>query len=177
MLLLARMVKDLMHPDRRRGCRRLVAQYCILLVRENGAKVVRLGGMTASLMKYDRLLAGVADDMLVTTGHTVTAISCVRTLLSAVDRFGLDPESEQLTILGMGSVGSAFLELVVTQPRCPRQIVLSDLPEKSKSVQALIDRLEPNLPAAFGPSLVPSRSDGLGADQLWSTTKPLSTRD
>ena len=111
------------------------------------------------------------------TGHTVTAISCMGTLFSAVDRFGLEFESEQLTILGMGSVGSAFLELVVIQPRCPRQIVLSDLPEKSKSVQALIDRLEPNLPAAFGLSLVPSRSDGLGADQLWSTTKPLSTRD
>ena len=60
-------------------------------------------------MKRDRLLAGVADDMVVLTGHTVTAISCMGTLFRAVDRFGLEFESEQLTILGMGSVGSAFL--------------------------------------------------------------------
>ena len=133
------------------------------MARENGAKVVCLGGLTASLMKYGRLLDGVADGITVTTGHTVTAISCVRTMFSAVDRFGLEPEGEQLTILGMGSVGSAFLELVVTQPRCPRQVVLSDLPEQSKGVQALIERLEPNLPPGFSLSFVPSSRDGLGA--------------
>lgn len=164
MLFLARLVEDLMHPERRGECRRLVAQDAVSLARENGAKVLCLGGLTASLMKYGRLLDGVADDIAITTGHTVTAISCVRTMFAAVDRFGLEPEGEQLTILGMGSVGSAFLELVLTRPRCPRRIVVSDLPEQHKSIQALIDRLEPDLPAGFDISWVPSSRDGLGVD-------------
>ena len=164
MLFLPRLVQDLMDPQRRRECRRLVAQDSISLARENGAKVLCLGGLTASLMKYGRLLDGVADDIAITTGHTVTSISCVRTMAAAIDRFGLEPEGEQLAVLGMGSVGSAFLELVLTQPWCPRSIVLSDLPEQRQSVQALIDRLVPDLPAGVKLSFVPSSRDGLAAD-------------
>ena len=94
--------------------RRMVAQECMALARVNGAKVMCLGGLTASLMKYGRLLDGApeVEGVTVTTGHAVTAVCCVRTFLNGLERAELEPEAEQLTIVGMGSVGAAFLELL-----------------------------------------------------------------
>ena len=145
-LFLPRLARHLLDPRRRAEARRIVSQDCVSLARNNGAGVLCLGGLTASLMRYGRLFDDTGD-LRITTGHAMTAICCVRTLEAGIDRFELDTSGRQLTVLGVGSVGAAFTELLLTRERCPDHIVLSDLPGQQQQVTDLVKRLHPCLPS------------------------------
>ncbi len=162
LLFLPRLAADLMDPRRRAEVRRMVAQECMALARTNGAKVMCLGGLTASLMKYGRLLddAPEAEGVTVTSGHAVTAVCCVRTFLAGLQRAELEPEAEQLTIVGAGSVGAAFLELLLAKGRAPRRILLTDLPGQRQRLEAIITRLTPNLPKGVVLEAAPTTEAG-----------------
>jgi CRP-like cAMP-binding protein/predicted amino acid dehydrogenase len=169
LLFLPRFAKDLMDPRRRAEARRIIAQDCLSLARNNGARVLCLGGLTASLMKYGRTLPQAdttqsdttqSGRLQVTTGHAVTAISCVRTFTRGVTHAGLDIEAEQLTVVGMGSVGRSFLDLLLTRDRLPRRIVLSDLPSQTKRLRGIAETLQARLPAGTSIEVVPTNSQG-----------------
>jgi len=153
MLFLPRMAAHLMDPRRRAESRRLMNQDCVSLARNNRVRVMCLGGLSASLMRYGRLFEDTGE-LRITTGHAMTSICCVRTLEAAIERFNLEPEAGQLTVLGVGSVGSAFTELLLTRERRPGCIVLSDLPAQMSRVRELAERLRPMLPSGVQLELV-----------------------
>jgi predicted amino acid dehydrogenase len=149
-LILPRLARDLVDPEIRGEVRRIVMQDCVSLANANGTKVLCLGGLTAALMKYGAILQERAEElgMRITSGHAMTSVSCVHTFLTALEQFELETEGRRLVIVGVGSVGSAFLRLLLTKPQCPTEIVLVDLPAQEQRLESLIEQLKPDLPSS-----------------------------
>lgn len=143
LLFMPRLAEDLLDPALRAEARRIVEQDCVALAHANGARVLCLGGLTASLLQYGRRYKTEGEGSLrITTGHSVTAISCVRTMLAAAERTDGNLTDKRLAVVGAGSVGAAFLRLLSTRDVVPKEIVIVDLAAQKKRVDGLVEELQ-----------------------------------
>lgn len=143
LLFLPFYARELIDPRTRRACREFVEQDGLAAAAAVGARLLCLGGLTGALTLYGRKLLEPAEKLGIglTTGHSVTAISVLRTYLRAVDDLQLQPRRGRMAILGLGSIGTAFAQLLVRQARQPRSLVLVERPSRADSVAELRDRL------------------------------------
>jgi hypothetical protein len=71
----------------------------------------------------------------------MTSVTVLQTYLRAVRELDLDPAHSRVTLLGAGSVGAGFGQLLVREPVSPAEIVLVDKPERAGHVEQLADLL------------------------------------
>ncbi|MFE9461754.1 amino acid adenylation domain-containing protein [Streptomyces californicus] len=114
-----------------------------------GARAVSLAGMIPSLTGYgfDVLrelgATGAAPDLpAITTGHAATVVSVVRTVHAALDATGRRLDALTVAFVGLGSIGSSSLELLLTRAqRPPARLLLCDAPGSGPRLKELAERL------------------------------------
>ncbi|MEU6957071.1 amino acid adenylation domain-containing protein [Streptomyces sp. NPDC045714] len=117
-----------------------------------GARAVSLAGMIPSLTGYgfDVLRAvgttgavtTAATGPAVTTGHAATVVSVVRTVHAALDATGQRLGSLTVAFVGLGSIGSSSLELLLTRAeRPPTRLLLCDVPGSGPRLKELAESL------------------------------------
>ncbi len=109
-----------------------------------GARAVSLAGMIPSLTGYgfDVLRAvGTTDSVpAVTTGHAATVVSVVRTVHAALDATEQELGSLTVAFVGLGSIGSSSLELLLTlTEEPPARLLLCDVPGSGPRLKELAD--------------------------------------
>jgi hypothetical protein len=156
-----------------------------------GARCVSLAGMIPSLTGYGfDVLRETRTPAAVTTGHAATAVSVVKTVHAALGRSGYTLGELTVAVAGLGSIGRASLELLLTlAERPPARLLLCDVagsaPRLAEVARDLIGRglagavevheSDPALPAAAYESalIVTAISGGgvlLDVDRLRSGT-------
>lgn len=130
LLFLPVFAKEIMHPLTRSRCRAFLKNEGLAAAVQSGARVVCLGGLLGSLSGYGRHVEDAARSagMVVTTGHSLTAISVLRTYQRTLEDLALEPSEGTMTILGVGSVGWGFARLLANSPSVPRHVTLVDTP-------------------------------------------------
>ncbi|OCC12578.1 Erythronolide synthase, modules 5 and 6 [Streptomyces sp. PTY087I2] len=123
-----------------------------------GARAVSLAGMIPSLTGYgfDVLRAvgatGAAPAVTgapsvpaaptITTGHAATVVSVVRTVHAALDATRQQLGSLTVAFVGLGSIGSSSLELLLTLAKePPARLLLCDVPGSGPRLKELADSL------------------------------------
>ncbi|MFI6138987.1 amino acid adenylation domain-containing protein [Streptomyces griseus] len=115
-----------------------------------GARAVSLAGMIPSLTGYgfDVLRAvGTTEAVTttgpaVTTGHAATVVSVVRTVHAALDATGQRLGSLTVAFVGLGSIGSSSLELLLTRSQQPpARLLLCDVPGSGPRLKELAESL------------------------------------
>jgi amino acid adenylation domain-containing protein len=111
-----------------------------------GARSVSLAGMIPALtgFGFDVLhdLRQDADRPVLTTGHAVTAVSVVATVRAALDATGRDLADLTVAFVGLGSIGRASLDLLLsgaTHP--PARVVLCDVAGSGPRLEAVAAEL------------------------------------
>jgi predicted amino acid dehydrogenase len=137
------LAEDMIRPETRGGCREMLAREALPALRRTGARYVCLGGLTASLTGYGRRLQEPAEalGLTVTTGHSATVVSVYRTYVRACRELGLRPAEGRMVVLGLGSVGSGFVRLLLQQPELPESLVLIDRPSRRPQLDELAEEL------------------------------------
>lgn len=111
-----------------------------------GARSVSLAGMIPSLTGYGfdvlRAIGGSGAATAVTTGHAATVVSVVKTVHTALDATGQELGSLTVAFVGLGSIGSSALELLLRQaPAPPARLLLCDVPGSGPRLKELAERL------------------------------------
>ncbi|MFJ5864949.1 amino acid adenylation domain-containing protein [Streptomyces parvus] len=111
-----------------------------------GARAVSLAGMIPSLTGYGfDVLRTVGTDgtaPAVTTGHAATVVSVVRTVHAALDATSRQLGSLTVAFVGLGSIGSSSLELLLTlAEEPPARLLLCDVPGSGPRLKELADSL------------------------------------
>ncbi|MEU5328836.1 non-ribosomal peptide synthetase/type I polyketide synthase [Streptomyces parvus] len=111
-----------------------------------GARAVSLAGMIPSLTGYGfDVLRAVGTDgaaPAVTTGHAATVVSVVRTVHAALDATSRELGSLTVAFVGLGSIGSSSLELLLTlAEEPPARLLLCDVPGSGPRLKELADSL------------------------------------
>ncbi|MGY5001301.1 amino acid adenylation domain-containing protein [Streptomyces griseus] len=111
-----------------------------------GARAVSLAGMIPSLTGYGfdvlRAVGTTGATPAVTTGHAATVVSVVRTVHAALDATGQELGSLTVAFVGLGSIGSSSLELLLTRAhRPPARLLLCDVPGSGPRLKELADSL------------------------------------
>lgn len=114
-----------------------------------GARSVSLAGMIPSHTGYgfDVLRAigstGTAGTTTaVTTGHAATVVSVVKAVHAALDATGQELGALTVAFVGLGSIGSSSLELLLGQAQSPpARLLLCDAPGSGPRLKELADRL------------------------------------
>ncbi|MGA5471220.1 amino acid adenylation domain-containing protein [Streptomyces arboris] len=113
-----------------------------------GARSVSLAGMIPSLTGYGFAVlraiggSGAATATAVTTGHAATVVSVVKTVHAALDATGQELGSLTVAFVGLGSIGSSALELLLRQaPAPPARLLLCDVPGSGPRLKELAERL------------------------------------
>ncbi|MEV5581027.1 amino acid adenylation domain-containing protein [Streptomyces parvus] len=111
-----------------------------------GARAVSLAGMIPSLTGYGfDVLRAVGTDgaaPAVTTGHAATVVSVVRTVHAALDATSRRLGSLTVAFVGLGSIGSSSLELLLTlAEEPPARLLLCDVPGSGPRLKELADGL------------------------------------
>jgi predicted amino acid dehydrogenase len=143
-LFLPRFADELMDPRARGESRQYLETAGLDAVLSSGARVVCLGGLLGALTGYGRRLADFATqhEIVVTTGHAMTATTIVETYARAVNELSLAPGSARMALLGVGSVGAAFARLLMRADVVrPAELVLIDKPERAKRTEELAAEL------------------------------------
>ncbi|MEW1612488.1 MULTISPECIES: non-ribosomal peptide synthetase/type I polyketide synthase [unclassified Streptomyces] len=111
-----------------------------------GARSVSLAGMIPSLTGYGfdvvRAIGTTAAATAVTTGHAATVVSVVKTVHAALDATGQKLGALSVAFVGLGSIGSSSLELLLGQaPAPPARLLLCDVPGSGPRLEELAGRL------------------------------------
>lgn len=124
-------------------CLRLLQEDGLRVAASVGTRIVSLGGLTGVLSLYGQLLKEPAEKLGITvsTGHSTTAVSVLKTYLRAAVDLNLSIPSSRVVILGVGSVGAAFARLLVREPEQPRDIVIVDRPNRRNRLEKLVEEL------------------------------------
>ena len=149
-----------------------------------GARAVSLAGMIPAHTAYgfavlrDPQLRDAAQVPVVTTGHAVTAVSVVRTVLAALAATGRELGELTVAVVGLGSIGRTSLELLLERaPRPPARLLLCDVAGSGPRLAELAGELaavtttelswhesDPRLPAAvYAADLIIAAVSGSGA--------------
>jgi amino acid adenylation domain-containing protein len=94
-----------------------------------GASAVSLTGLLPSATDYGHAVARVASGRAlprVTTGHATTTATVVLSIRRMLEEAGRDLEDEHVAFLGLGSIGSTTLRLMLSCLRHPASITLCE---------------------------------------------------
>lgn len=112
--------------------------------RRLGARVASLTGLIPSATGYGKtILAGSQgrDEIpLLTTGHATTAATVVMTIRRMLRECNRQLEHEHLGVLGLGSIGTSALLLLLRVLGTPAMLSLCDLFDKCGAAAALVER-------------------------------------
>ncbi|MFF2305411.1 amino acid adenylation domain-containing protein [Streptomyces sp. NPDC058128] len=125
------------------------------LAAASGARSVSLAGMIPSLTAYGfGVLRETEAPTALTTGHAATAVSVVKTVHAALDRTGRARVGHRglgdlpgladlsVAVVGLGSIGSSSLELLLTlASEPPARLLLCDVPGSTERLHTLADGL------------------------------------
>ncbi|MFD3737853.1 amino acid adenylation domain-containing protein [Streptomyces sp. NPDC058629] len=116
------------------------------LASSSGARSVSLAGMIPSLTGYGfdvlRAIGTTGAATAVTTGHAATVVSVVKTVHAALDATGQELGSLTVAFVGLGSIGSSALELLLGQAQTPpARLLLCDVPGSGPRLKELAERL------------------------------------
>ena len=123
-----------------------LCQEAIRMAEELGAKVVSLTGLIPSAtrgardIEKDIFRAGIKAK--VTTGHATTASTVILSLIKMLEESNRDIAEEDLCVIGLGSIGTAVVKLLLSVLQHPRTIILCDLLSKKESLLILKEELE-----------------------------------
>ncbi|QWQ39670.1 amino acid adenylation domain-containing protein [Streptomyces sp. YPW6] len=111
-----------------------------------GARAVSLAGMIPSLTGYGfdvlRAVGTTGSAPAVTTGHAATVVSVVRTVHAALDATRQRLGSLTVAFVGLGSIGSSSLELLLTlAEEPPARLLLCDVAGSGPRLKELADSL------------------------------------
>jgi predicted amino acid dehydrogenase len=120
--------------------RRLVENMC-----ENSSQkiVIGLGGWWPSFTMMGLLVETLMDKhkYLVTTGHTATVLSIIKTVKKLIKKSGVAASTAQIAVVGCGNIGTAVSEALV---RDYAHITLIDLNEKkSEKLRDMLIAINP----------------------------------
>ncbi len=111
-----------------------------------GVRVVSLTGLLPSATGYGeavvRALGGRTDLPALSTGHATTTSAVVLAIRKIAEEAGRDLRGERVAFLGLGSVGTATLRLMLQCLPHPREIALCDVYSKLAGLEALAHELE-----------------------------------
>jgi len=117
----------------------------VKLAGQIGARVVSLTGLIPSATEYGqavaRRVAEQPDLPRITTGHATTAATVVLSVLRILDESGRDPRKEIVGFLGLGSIGTTTLRLMLRCLPHPDKIILCDTYRKSNSLESIKNEL------------------------------------
>lgn len=108
--------------------------------RSLGARMVSLTGLIPSATGYGREFArrlGPEEEIAVTTGHNTTTASMLLSLDRLLEESGRRLETETAAFLGLGSIGTSVLRLMLADGRIPQKILLCDLGARREHLQGL----------------------------------------
>ncbi len=121
------------------------SKNAILMAERLGARVVSLTGLIPSATSYGRdlqaIMSGERSQIQITTGHTTTVASVILSLQRLLDDSGRNIINERVAVLGLGSIGSLAIKLLLRIGLMPRSIVLCDIEEKEPYLQQLKSQL------------------------------------
>lgn len=142
-LFLPMFAADIIDPATRMRCRKVLQEEALKAVSEAQAKVICLGGLTGALSLYGRRLQTPAEKLgiTITTGHSLTALSVHGAYWRALRELGIDPSHHEMAILGLGSIGRAFAELLVGDQVHPKRVHLVEVPNRAAYVEKLAAEL------------------------------------
>ncbi|MET9928269.1 MULTISPECIES: amino acid adenylation domain-containing protein [unclassified Streptomyces] len=111
-----------------------------------GARSVSLAGMIPSLTGYGfdvlRAIGPTGATTAVTTGHAATVVSVVKTVHAALDATGQELASLTVAFVGLGSIGSSSLELLLGRAASPpARLLLCDVPGSGPRLKELAEGL------------------------------------
>ncbi|ARF70810.1 hypothetical protein B7C62_00030 [Kitasatospora albolonga] len=107
-----------------------------------GARTVSLAGMIPSHTNYGFDVLRATTTAAVTTGHATTVVSVVKTVHAALDATGQQLGDLTVAFVGLGSIGSSSLELLLSQaPTPPARLLLCDLPGSRPRLNQLAEHL------------------------------------
>ncbi|GIE31837.1 hypothetical protein Ait01nite_048820 [Actinoplanes italicus] len=108
------------------------------LAAEHGARTVSLAGMIPAGTGYGTaVLPYIGIGTNLTTGHAVTAAAVVRTVLAALAARDRKLGDCVVAVLGMGSIGTSSLSLLLARGEPPAGLILCDLPAAAARLTAL----------------------------------------
>lgn len=106
-----------------------------------GANVVSLTGLIPSATDYgceiEQVCLQNGLSIGITTGHTTTASSVVLSIERLLEESGRYMRDEQMSVIGLGSVGSTVLQLMLSVLEHPQSITLCDIPQKEGHLKRL----------------------------------------
>ncbi|EMR6448771.1 hypothetical protein WJU70_001012 [Enterobacter cloacae] len=105
---------------------RLVEQS-LVIAKSLGAKAVSLTGLIPSATRYGEAIRHREGMPVITTGHATTTSTVVLSLQKLLETSGRRMEDEEVSFIGLGSVGTAALNLMLKVLRHPRSLTLCDL--------------------------------------------------
>ncbi|WP_230991356.1 non-ribosomal peptide synthetase/type I polyketide synthase [Streptomyces endocoffeicus] len=111
-----------------------------------GARCVSLAGMIPALTGYGFEVVRATDGAAtITTGHAATAVSVVKTVQAALATTGRDLGDLTIAMVGLGSIGTSSLNLLLTRaPRPPAHLLLCDVAGSAPRLRALAAELRGN---------------------------------
>ncbi|MFE2182109.1 hypothetical protein [Streptomyces sp. NPDC059455] len=111
-----------------------------------GVRCVSPAGMIPALTGYGFEVARATDGAtVVTTGHAATAVSVVKTVHAALAATGRDLSDLTVAMVGLGSIGTSSLHLLLTRgPRPPAHLLLCDVAGSAPRLRALAAELRGN---------------------------------
>ncbi len=134
----------------------------VRLARHIGAKTVSLTGLLPSATDYGRALAEAlsSEDVPgITTGHATTTSAVVLAIRRALEEGGRRLEAERVGFVGLGSVGVATLQLLLSCLPHPAELTLCDVYSKQDDLRALQAELVDELGYRGPVRLVASRKE------------------
>jgi amino acid adenylation domain-containing protein len=128
--------------------------------RQIGAKAVSLMGLLPSATDYGRDVAKAVSNKkelpVITTGHGTTVSAMVLTIEKILATAGRKLSEETVAFLGLGSIGTATLHLMLRCLPHPKRILLCDLYGKMTSLQELSAQIARDISYRGAVEIVPS---------------------
>jgi amino acid adenylation domain-containing protein len=113
----------------------------ILLAERLGAKVVSLTGLIPSATSNGKDIQAMLErdnrSIRVTTGHTTTSASVILSVDRLLNESGRDISKEAIGVLGLGSIGSTVIQLLLRVGHHPESILLCDIQNKKPYLEKL----------------------------------------
>jgi iturin family lipopeptide synthetase A len=114
-------------------------------VEKLGARIVSLTGLIPSATGYG--LSIMEDfkncsNIQITTGHTTTSATVILSLVRLLSESGRILDKENICVLGLGSIGTIVIELLLTVLSHPSSITLCDISEKNGYLVDLKQKLK-----------------------------------
>ncbi|AKJ30945.1 hypothetical protein [Caldimonas brevitalea] len=110
-----------------------------------GAKAVSLTGLIPSATDYGRAIRSEPGLPVMTTGHATTTSSVLLALKRLLDESGRRLAEEDLCFIGLGSVGTSTLRLMLSALEHPKRLTLCDVYGKRADIEALMREIRDDL--------------------------------